>query len=60
MLLKEMKPKVIGICLDPSPKSVRQYIKENDIVFPNICDGEMMESKLIKTLGLTYIPDNIS
>lgn len=56
---KRNEAKVIGICLDPSPKSVRQYIKENDIVFPNICDGEMMESKLIKTLGLTYIPDNI-
>lgn len=50
---------VIGICVDPSEKEARQYIKENDITVPNICDGEMLESKLIKTLGLTSVPDNI-
>lgn len=50
---------IIGICLDPSPNEARRYIKENNIIFPNICDGEMLESKLIKTLGLTLIPDNI-
>ena len=57
--MKKKEAVVIGICLDPSAKSARQYIKENGIIFPNICDGEMLESKLIKTLGLTYIPDNI-
>lgn len=57
--VKKKEAVVIGICLDPSAKSARQYIKENGIIFPNICDGEMLESKLIKTLGLTYIPDNI-
>lgn len=50
---------VIGVCVDPSAKEARQYIKENDITVPNICDGEMLESRLIRTLGLTSVPDNI-
>lgn len=50
---------VIGICLDATPREAREIIRRDDISFPNICDGQMMESKLIKTLGLNTVPDNI-
>ena len=58
-MAKKSAATVIGICVDPSAKEARQYIKENDITVPNICDGEMLESRLIRTLGLTSVPDNI-
>ncbi|WP_028897047.1 TlpA disulfide reductase family protein [Prevotella sp. HUN102] len=50
---------VIGICLDATTREARDVIKRDNISFPNICDGQMMESKLIKTLGLNTVPDNI-
>ena len=50
--------KAISICLDPSYKEVKKYLTDNNITIPTICDGEMLESKLVKTLGLTSIPDN--
>lgn len=50
---------VIGICLDATAREARDVIKRDNISFPNICDGQMMESKLIKTLGLNTVPDNI-
>lgn len=56
---KDTHVAVIGICLDASKKEARQLIERDNISFPNLCDGKMMESPLLKTFGLNTIPDNI-
>ena len=50
---------VLGISIDASPKDVRQLLKADDIIFENVCDGQMLDGKLLQTLGLTTMPDNI-
>lgn len=50
---------VLGISADASPKEAQQTLKNNEVHFPNVCDGMMMESQLVRTLGLRTIPDNI-
>lgn len=50
---------VLGISADADRKEAQQTLKNNGVEFPNVCDGMMMDSKLVKTLGLTTIPDNI-
>ena len=50
---------VLGISIDASPKDVRRLLKADDIIFENVCDGQMLDGKLLQTLGLTTMPDNI-
>ena len=50
---------VLGISIDASPKDVRRLLKADDIIFENVCDGQMLNGKLLQTLGLTTMPDNI-
>lgn len=57
--VKAGKIAVLGICVDANPKEVRQSLVRDDIQFPNVCDGKMLSSPLLKTFGLTMIPDNI-
>ena len=45
--------------VDANPKEVRQALKNDDITFPNVCDGKMLSTPLLKTFGLTTVPDNI-
>lgn len=45
--------------MDANPKDVRQALKNDDITFPNVCDGKMLSTPLLKTFGLTTVPDNI-
>lgn len=49
----------LGISVDANPKEVRQALKNDDITFPNVCDGKMLSTPLLKTFGLTTVPDNI-
>ncbi len=51
--------KVVGICLDGSLKECRQTLSRDSIKWSNICDEQMFESKLVRQLGLSSIPDNI-
>lgn len=57
--VKAGKIAALGICVDANPKEVRQSLVRDDIQFPNVCDGKMLSSPLLKTFGLTMIPDNI-
>ena len=50
---------VLGISIDASLKDVRRLLKADDIIFENVCDGQMLDGKLLQTLGLTTMPDNI-
>ena len=42
--------------MDANPKDVRQALKNDDITFPNVCDGKMLSTPLLKTFGLTQYP----
>ena len=57
--VKAGKIGALGISVDANPKEVRQALKNDDITFPNVCDGKMLSTPLLKTFGLTTVPDNI-
>lgn len=57
--VKAGKIVALGISVDANPKEVRQALKNDDITFPNVCDGKMLSTPLLKTFGLTTVPDNI-
>ena len=57
--VKAGKIAALGISVDANPKEVRQALKNDDITFPNVCDGKMLSTPLLKTFGLTAVPDNI-
>lgn len=57
--VKAGKIAALGISVDANPKEVRQALKNDDITFPNVCDGKMLSTPLLKTFGLTTVPDNI-
>ena len=51
--------KVVGICVDASKNSCVQMMKSNDIDWHVICDGTTINSKLMRLLGLSTVPENI-
>ncbi|WP_423808829.1 DUF4369 domain-containing protein [Prevotella histicola] len=57
--VKAGKIAALGISVDANPKEVQQALKNDDITFPNACDGKMLSTPLLKTFGLTTVPDNI-
>ena len=57
--VKAGKIAALGISVAANPKEVRQALKNDDITFPNVCDGKMLSTPLLKTFGLTTVPDNI-
>ena len=51
--------KGLAISLDPSKDLLRaEHLDESDN-WNIVCDGKMWDSELVKSLGLTYMPDNI-
>ena len=54
--VKDAKVKAIGICLDPDKNACNKTIERDDIVFPNICDGKMLESPLLEKIGIGTVP----
>ena len=50
---------VIGICADASPLECRKSMNSQTIDCRVVCDGLMMDSPLLRTFGLTDIPDNV-
>lgn len=57
--VKAGKIAALGICIDANPKEVRQTLERESIEFPNVCDGKLLNTPLLKTFGLTTIPDNV-
>lgn len=54
-----IKPKVVSISLDPSVVMTKDKMKNDSLPWPVVCDGMMWDSPLVKTLGISFIPDNI-
>ena len=51
--------KLLSINIDPDVKDCKRIMEREEITWSVICDGMMMESKLVQQLGLTSLPDNI-
>lgn len=52
--------KAVSICVDPYKKTCRDFLKNDSLTtWPTICDEQMLESQLLRKLGLYTIPGNI-
>ena len=52
------KMKVVTICVDPKIDQFQRNIMERDtITWPVVCDGMLIESPVMKKLGLAQMPD---
>lgn len=52
-------PKIVTINLDASEAITKEHMRNDSIQWTVICDGKMWDSPLVKTLGISNIPDNI-
>lgn len=50
---------IISVCLDASTAEGRSTLERDSIDWPNICDGKLWQSPIVRQLALTYVPDNI-
>ena len=51
--------KVLGISVDASKTECINYLKRDNQEWSTICTGEMFDTPLLHTLGITTIPSNI-
>ena len=49
----------MSICVDASRKDCRDILHQDSISWPTICDGQMLQTPVLKQLGLSSVPDNI-
>lgn len=47
---------IVGISLDSDEKRLENFIEENDMPWPQLCDGKGWDSKLAKQYGIRGIP----
>lgn len=50
---------LIGLSVDASIDDCRNIIKNNMLNVDVVCDGDMVNGKLFRTLAFSYVPDNI-
>lgn len=50
---------ILSICIDASKKECSNSLQRDSIRWSNVCDGNMFEGKIVKTLGITTVPDVI-
>lgn len=53
------KVSMLSICVEPSIADCKKYLKRDSITWPNICDGKLFDSPVLRTLGITDLPYNI-
>lgn len=51
--------KVVSLSVDASRSDCDGALKVDSISWPNVCDGQMFDSRPLKQLGLMGVPDNI-
>lgn len=56
---KDKSFKVLSFCIDASKYDCRNYMKMNQIDFPVVCTGEMLDTKPLRELGMVTTPDNM-
>lgn len=50
---------VVTIDLDASPSESKTFLERDSITWPNICDGDMWQSPLVKLFGITSVCETI-
>lgn len=50
---------VMGICLDADKKKCKETVERDSAMWPTVCDGQMWQTPLLATLGLSTVPGNI-
>ena len=50
---------ILSISIDASPDEGKPILARDSIQWPNICDGKLWDSQLLKTFGLSAVPSNI-
>jgi hypothetical protein len=50
---------VVSISVDASPSEGAYVLRYDSIQWPNICDGQLWDSPVLKQLGISFVPDNI-
>lgn len=53
---KDDRIKALGICAEARKSDCTRFMENNTISFPNVCDGQMIESPLLQKLGLGTVP----
>ncbi len=53
------KVQVVSICMNGSHSEGKSFLERDSISWPDICDGEMWQSPLVASLGISTIPANI-
>lgn len=51
--------KVVSLSVDASRNDCDGALRMDSIAWPNVCDGQMFDSRPLKQLGLMGVPDNI-
>ncbi len=49
--------KLLSICADADPKQCTEYMKNNDITWPNVCDGNMLDGSLMRAFCIGSVPE---
>lgn len=50
---------VVSVCLDPSPADARRMLSQNGFTCTTVCDGQMIDGRMYRALGMFSIPDNV-
>lgn len=50
---------VLGICLDAATADCKQRVENDSLKWPNVCDGLMWDSPLLKLFGIGTVPGNV-
>lgn len=51
--------KVVSVSVDASRYECRQSLDRDTIAWPVVCDGTMLDNKMLRLLGLSSLPDNV-
>ncbi len=50
---------LLSFCVDADVNNCKRRVKVNSISWPNVCDGKLFESPVLRSLGITDVPYNI-
>ena len=56
---QDSKLAALGICLDLSSKECKKIMERDNVTCPVVCEQLMFDSRIVRQLGLTSVPDNI-
>lgn len=60
-MLKEKQDRftLLSICVDPSLYECRRLVRNNKFESRVVCDGDILDGRLVRLFGFSFIPDNV-